>query len=45
MLKSTNNVEKNVYELEITIDGEKDGINFRLVSADYLDFCPLFISK
>lgn len=23
MLKSTNNVEKNVYELEITIDGEK----------------------
>ena len=23
MLKSTNNVETNVYELEITVDGEK----------------------
>ena len=27
------------------INNEKDGIKFRLVSADYLDFCPLFISK
>lgn len=26
-------------------NGEKDEIIFRLVSADFLDFCPLFISK
>lgn len=27
------------------LNGEKYGIKFRLVSADYLDFCPLFIDK
>ena len=27
------------------LNGERYGINFRLVSADYLDFCPLFIGK
>ncbi len=31
--------------IKSALNGEKDGINFRLISADYLDFCPLFISK
>lgn len=25
--------------------GEKDGIKFDLISADYLDFCPKLIKK
>ena len=46
-----NNIKKCYYghlhggAIRAAINSEKDGINFRLVSADYLDFCPLFISK
>ena len=46
-----NNIKKCYYghlhggAIKAAINSEKDGINFRLVSADYLDFCPLFISK
>ena len=28
----------------LLVTGEKDGINYRLVSSDYLQFCPLDIS-
>ena len=46
-----NNIKKCYYghlhggAIKTAINGENDGINFHLVSADYLDFCPLFISK
>lgn len=29
---------------KLALNGEKDGIKFRLISADYLEFCPLLIS-
>lgn len=29
---------------KLAFNGEKDGVNFRLISADYLEFCPFLIS-
>ncbi len=29
---------------KFALNGEKDGVNFRLISADYLEFCPYLIS-
>lgn len=29
---------------KLALNGEKDGVNFRLISADYLEFCPFLIS-
>ena len=46
-----NNISKCYYghlhggAIKGALNGNKDGIDFRLDSADYLDFCPLFISK
>ncbi len=46
-----NNISKCYYghlhggAIKGALNGIKDGIDFRLDSADYLDFCPLFISK
>lgn len=30
--------------VKLAVNGEKDGVKFRLVSADYLEFCPFLIS-
>ena len=46
-----NNISRRFYghlhggAIKGALNGNKDGIDFRLDSADYLDFCPLFISK
>ena len=29
---------------KFALNGEKNGVNFRLISADYLEFCPFLIS-
>ncbi len=29
---------------KFALNGEKDGVNFKLISADYLEFCPYLIS-
>ncbi len=29
---------------KLALNGENDGVNFRLISADYLEFCPFLIS-